>query len=72
MNPDEVAQRLDRLEASVAHLDRLADQLNDALVEQGRQLTRMNKRLEHLAEAIHARADAADSPVQERPPHYGR
>lgn len=72
MSPEEAAQRLDRLEASIAHLDRLADQLNEALVEQGRQLTRLNRRLEQLAEALQVRDDAASPPPQERPPHYGR
>jgi uncharacterized coiled-coil protein SlyX len=72
MSPDELAERLARLEASVAHLDRLAEQLNEALIDQGRQLTRLHKRLDQLADAIHARDNESAPPPIERPPHYGR
>lgn len=69
MRPDDSIVKLQRLEASVAHLERMADQLNEALIEQGRQLTRLQKRLEILSEALNARTPP---PGSERPPHYGR
>ena len=71
MTPEETQHRLERLEASVAHLERLVEQLNEALVEQGRQIVRLQKRADQLTEAWHSR-DQASPPAQERPPHYGR
>lgn len=71
MTPEETQQRLDRLEANVAHLERLVDQLNEALVEQGRHVVRLQKRADQLAEAWNSR-DQSPPPAQERPPHYGR
>ena len=72
MNPQDLVERMDRLEASVAHLDRLVEQLNEALVEQGRHLVRLQKRVDQLAETLESR-DALNSPMPiERPPHYGR
>lgn len=71
MTPEETQQRLERLEANVAHLERLVEQLNDALIEQGRHVARLQKRADQLAEAWHSR-DQAPPPAQERPPHYGR
>ncbi len=72
MNPQDLSGRIDRIEASLAHLDRLVEQLNDALVEQGRHLVRLQKRVDQLAESIESR-DAASNPMPiERPPHYGR
>lgn len=72
MNPQDLTGRIDRIEASLAHLDRLVEQLNDALVEQGRHLVRLQKRVDQLAESVESR-DAASNPMPiERPPHYGR
>lgn len=72
MTPTELADRLARLEASVAHLDRLAEQLNEALIDQGRHLARLHKRLDQLSEALLARDNDSAPPPIERPPHYGR
>ena len=72
MTPNELAERLARLEASVAHLDRLAEQLNEALIDQGRQVTRLHKRLDQLSETLHARDNESGPLPIERPPHYGR
>lgn len=72
MTPQDLSGRIDRIEASLAHLDRLVEQLNDALVEQGRHLVRLQKRVDQLAESVESR-DAASNPMPiERPPHYGR
>lgn len=72
MTPQDLSGRIDRIEASLAHLDRLVEQLNEALVEQGRHLVRLQKRVDQLAETVESR-DAASNPMPiERPPHYGR
>ncbi len=72
MNLEEWKARMERLEGSVAHLERLADQLNEALIDQGRQITRLNKRLDLLGETMLNRDHTAPLPPNERPPHYGR
>jgi uncharacterized coiled-coil protein SlyX len=48
------------------------EQLNEALVEQGRHLVRLQKRVDQLAATLESR-DAVSNPMPiERPPHYGR
>lgn len=69
---DDLAERLNRLESHVAHLERLHDQLNTVLVEQGRELARMQIRLRTVAETLeHAEADRVLAHPQ-RPPHAAR
>ena len=72
MNSPEAHTRLEQLEASVAHLERLTDQLNEALVDQSRQIARLQKRLELLGQSIETRDASQPTPPIERPPHYGR
>mgnify|MGYP000493821710 CR=1 FL=1 len=72
MSTEDLTVQMQRLEANVSHLDRLVEQLNEALVGQGRQLTRLQKRVEQLGETLEARENPASSVPIERPPHYGR
>lgn len=78
MNPSpppptpERSDRLDSLEASVAHLERLCDQLNAVVIEQDRRLTRLQKRLEQLAQHLEGADGDAERlrTLQEKPPHW--
>jgi SlyX protein len=69
MNP-ETSQRLDRLEANVAHLEHQVEQLNGVLIQQG-------KLVEHLKKQVQAQSATMETLELERikstntkPPHY--
>jgi len=67
---DESAQRLERIEAHVAHLEHQVEQLNGVLIEQGRvveQLKRQAQRQSATLEAIELERIKATNP---KPPHY--
>jgi uncharacterized coiled-coil protein SlyX len=67
---DESTQRLERIEANVAHLEHQVEQLNGVLIEQSRlveQLKRQAQRQSATLEAIELeRIKATNS----KPPHY--
>jgi SlyX protein len=69
MNP-ETSQRLERLEANVAHLEHQVEQLNGVLIQQG-------KLVEHLKKQAQAQSATMETLELERikttstkPPHY--
>jgi SlyX protein len=67
---DEAEQRLERIEAHVAHLEHQVEQLNGVLIEQGRlveQLKRQAQRQSATLEAIELERIKATNP---KPPHY--
>ncbi len=67
---DETAQRLERIEANVAHLEHQVEQLNGVLIEQGRlveQLKRQAQRQSATLEAIELERIKA---TNAKPPHY--
>ena len=67
---DESAQRLERLEAHVTHLEHQVEQLNGVLIDQGRlveQLKRQSQRQSATLEAIELERIKATNP---KPPHY--
>ncbi len=71
MNPSPDSERLTQLEASVAHLERLCDQLNAVIIEQDRRLIRLQKRLDQIAEGFEGAEHERLRQLQEKPPHYG-
>lgn len=70
MNPNELTGRLDRLEANVAHLERQLDELNVVAVEQGKAITRLQKRLELLGDTVESQELDRVRNTQQRPPHW--
>lgn len=71
MNPSPESERITRLEASVAHLERLFDELNTVVVEQDRRLGRLEKRLDQVAQLFEGSELDSLRQLQEKPPHYG-
>ncbi len=67
---DDSAQRLECIEAHVAHLEHQVEQLNGVLIEQGRlveQLKRQAQRQSATLEAMELERIKATNP---KPPHY--
>lgn len=71
MNPSPDSERITRLEASLAHLERLFDDLNAVVVEQDRRLARLEKRLDQMAQWFEGGELDRLRQLQEKPPHYG-
>lgn len=70
MNPNELTQRTERLEANVAHLERQLDELNSVVVDQGKLITRLQKRLELLGDTVESQELDRVRNSQQRPPHW--
>jgi len=70
-DPDSLVQRLDQLEAQVAYQDRTIEDLNQAIVDQWRQIEVLTRQVQRLSEEVKRAgemiAPAGDEPP---PPHY--
>lgn len=67
---DEVAERLTRLEAAIAHLEYLTEQLNDVVTDQGRQLDHVKKKLQVQAQSLETIELERIRSTNPKPPHY--
>jgi uncharacterized coiled-coil protein SlyX len=66
----ELAAQLEKIESHLAHLEHLYDQLNDVVLEQGRQLARLQanqQKISRTVETIELERIKSTSP---KPPHY--
>ncbi len=64
--------RLIDIEIKLAHQEQAMAELNQVLVDQQTQLTRLAQRYEVLVEKLHSlsQSEHGVSPDDERPPHY--
>lgn len=68
MDP-ELAERLERLETHVAHLEKQYEELNEVMIEQSRALRKLQAAQQRIAETIEtAELDRIKS-ASARPPH---
>ena len=66
----ELAQRLERLESHVAHLERQYEELNGVVIEQAKALKKLQSTQQRLAGSIEtAELDRIKS-TNAKPPHY--
>ena len=70
MNASELAERVQKLEASLAHLERNHDELNGVVIAQGKLIARLQKRLEQLDSTVQSQDMDRASSAQQKPPHY--
>ena len=69
--PDELEQRVEKLESHLAHLELQCEQLNEVVIEQGRLLARAQKELGKTSRAVETiELERIKANVQ-KPPHYG-
>ena len=67
----DLPERLEKIEAHLAHLERQYEQLNEVVIEQGRVLARLQKesaKVSQAVETIELDRIRANNP---KPPHYG-
>ncbi len=58
------------METLYAHLERQFEQLNSVVIEQGKILSRLQKRLEDLDQAMQGQEMDRTQSGQQKPPHY--
>jgi len=63
-------ERLERAEASLAHLEHQYDQLNRVVVEQAKLLERLRKQVERLTETLETQELERIRGTSAKPPHY--
>ncbi|MFO1514960.1 MAG: SlyX family protein [Verrucomicrobiota bacterium] len=67
---DEVTQRLDRVEANLAHLEHQVEQLNGVIIEQGRELEQLKKLVQRQASTLETIELERVKATNPKPPHY--
>ncbi len=68
--PDENSERIDKLEAHVAHLEHQVEQLNGVIIDQGKLLDRLKKEVQRQSSILQTlELERMKSNVQ-KPPHY--
>ena len=68
--PESIDERLVKLESNVAHLERLCEQLNGVVVEQGKLLARLQAQQKQVAATLESQELERISANNARPPHY--
>ncbi len=66
---EEIAQRIERLEAHVAHLEHHIDQLNEVLIAQGKTVGLMRKQLQRQAATLETIELERIKSTNPKPPH---
>ena len=67
----EPEERLQRLEAHVAHLEHLCDQLNGVVTEQSRELDRLRQAVQRIGRSVESMEMDRIKSNNPRPPHHG-
>lgn len=67
---EEANQRLERVEASLAHLEHQVEQLNGVVIEQGRQLDQLKKLVQRQATTLESMELERVKATNSKPPHY--
>ena len=68
---DEASQRMEKREASVAHLEHQVEQLNDVVIEQGKLLERLKKEVQRQSTAMQTLELDRIKANNPKPPHHG-
>ena len=67
---DEVAERLKRMESTIAHLEHLTERLNEVVTEQGRELGQLKKKYLAQAQSLETIELERIRSTNAKPPHY--
>ena len=66
----ELAQRLERLESHVAHLERQYEELNQVVIEQAKSLRKLQANQQRLADMVETSELDRIKSTNAKPPHY--
>lgn len=64
------SERLQRIEANVAHLERQVEQLNEVLIEHGKLLGRLKKEVQRQSSVMQTLELERIKSNNPKPPHY--
>jgi uncharacterized coiled-coil protein SlyX len=67
----ELAERLKRLESTIAHLEHMTELLNEVVTEQGRELVQLKKKYLLQSESLDTIELERIRSTNPKPPHYG-
>jgi uncharacterized coiled-coil protein SlyX len=67
---NETSQRLERIEAGLAHVEHLVEQLNGVLLEQTKTVETMRRQLQRQAQTIETMELERIKANNAKPPHY--
>ena len=67
---DETHQRLERVEASLAHLENQVEQLNQVLIQQDKLVEFLKKQVKRQSDALEGMELDRIKSNQTKPPHY--
>jgi uncharacterized coiled-coil protein SlyX len=70
VNEDELTERLTRAEATIAHLERDYEVLNQVVIDQGKIIGRLQKQIERLEGTVEAQELERVRGNNPKPPHY--
>jgi uncharacterized coiled-coil protein SlyX len=70
MTAGETEERLEKLETSIAHIERLYEQLNEAVIEQGERLRRMQLHLQRIGSTVENIETDRIRATNPKPPHH--
>ena len=68
---DEASQRMEKLEASVTHLEHQVEQLNEVVIDQGKLLERLKKEVQRQSSAMQTLELDRIKANNPKPPHHG-
>ena len=66
----EIAGRLEKLESHLAHLEHQYDELNKVVVEQARQLAKMQAQQQKVSDTVESIELERIKSTNPKPPHY--
>lgn len=64
------AERIEKLEAHLAHLERQIDQLNEVIIQQSQGLDRLKKQVGRVSQTLENSEVERIKSVDTKPPHY--
>jgi len=67
---EQLADRLEKIESNLAHLEHLCEQLNQVVLEQGREFAKMRLQQQKLANTIETIELDRIRSTNAKPPHY--
>ena len=67
---DEFAQRLEKIESHLAHLERQYEELNQVVIEQARMIKRLQTQQGKIAESVETAEMERIRATNPKPPHY--
>ena len=67
---EDLAERLTRIESHFAHLEHLYEQLNQVVLDQSRQLAKLNSQQVRISETVESIERERIKDTNSRPPHY--